>query len=156
MRFGLFRKLPRERERLQEDVKKGKARILTDTPEINEIQKDKEKAMQRKRKLELKKTKKVVKRKLNMEETSSEEDNENEWEVDDDSDNDSSLADLEIDPTSFSLENIQQGDFILVQLKGKKHSGNFVATVISRVDNNDLIIKYLKKSFLCTWIHICY
>ncbi|KAJ8927305.1 hypothetical protein NQ314_020255 [Rhamnusium bicolor] len=73
------------------------------------------------------------------------EDNENEWEVDDDSDNDSSLADLEIDPTSFSLENIQQGDFILVQLKGKKHSANFVATVISRVDNNDLIIKYLKK-----------
>ncbi|KAJ8926563.1 hypothetical protein NQ314_021056 [Rhamnusium bicolor] len=42
--------------------KNGKARILTDTPEINEIQKDTEKAMQRKRKLELKKNKKSCKK----------------------------------------------------------------------------------------------
>ncbi|KAJ8964876.1 hypothetical protein NQ314_004558 [Rhamnusium bicolor] len=62
MRFGLLRKLPLEKERLQEDVKKGKARILTDTPEINEIQKDKEKALQRKRKLQMKKNKKSCKK----------------------------------------------------------------------------------------------
>ncbi|KAJ8944524.1 hypothetical protein NQ314_009463 [Rhamnusium bicolor] len=79
-----------------------------------------------------------------MEETSSEEDNENEWEVDDDSDNDSSLADLEIDPTSFSLENIQQSDFISVQLKGKKLICAFYALPMVRADT--IIYKELENS----------
>lgn len=131
--------------------KKGRARILTDTPELNEIKEDKTKAMEKKRKKELQRTK-TVKRKLNIEETSSEED-QIDFEIRSDSSysDDASLSEVEIDSIQFTPDDLQEGNFILVHLKGKKQSGYFVATISGKVDETEFQVKYLKKAYSSTY-----
>lgn len=120
---------------------KGKSRILTDTPEKLAIEENLRMRSNKRNKSATKQ--KSVKRKVLQEETSSS-DGEGEPELCDESDYDASseLRDFE-ENVQFEKEGLEVGNFVLVNLRGKKSIRYFVAKIIDDADDV-LKIKYLK------------
>lgn len=146
--------------------KPGRCRVVTDTPEKNEIEaaaaarirkttKDLNKEVKTKLKVPAKTPRPKAKRRKNScwDQVSSSEDSDNSVSVID-------LSDLEVEPIDWEdsgpsedkkvacsfnqKEPILVGDFCLVKVAGKKRILNFVVEIV-QANGDDLIVKYLKR-----------
>lgn len=129
-------------------AKKGKARILTDTPEKSEIEERKTKRNGEKSQDEPKKKQKnASKNKLFSDETSEDED----VEYNDES-SDEDILSFQNKVLAEELENnvesddIGGGDFVLVRLSTKKLSKFFVGKIYGKESDELFSVKYLKKA----------
>jgi len=137
----------------QKGRKKGRTRILTDTPEKNEVELNKKPKTLTKPKIKLGK-KKSIRKKLKFVaiDESSEEDCENNKIIngDDDDDDDiiNEIEEMEKDQREEDYllrTKIKQGDFILVKVRGKKRCLHYVAEVVDIVGRK-YIINYFHKT----------
>lgn len=120
----------------------GKSRIITDTPEEIQIKKDKE-SRKRSSTKSVQINKKRVTKKL-WDDSSSDNDDAD-LKLDDGSDLDiaDEIADYETE-VSFEKEDIEEGDFVLVQCMGEKNKEHFVANILTKKINSFEVV-YLKK-----------
>lgn len=126
--------------------KPGKTRILTDTPEREEILLEKKKKMLKK-KLETKQKARQVARKVMESDSEDDEDilsklsDEHEETL---SDLENEMAEIE-DERRFEAEDLQAGDFVLVQFLKKKGPAQHFVGEICAIKEIDLQIKFLKR-----------
>lgn len=122
---------------------KGKSRILTDTPEKNAI----EDLARKKEAKRLKKPKiKAVQRKLAFQQDSSDSGAENEFEIEStDSECDLFSELRELDEDAHETDCIEEGDFILTKICGKKTVKHYVAEVVTVKSQALYVVKYFKK-----------
>lgn len=127
--------------------KKGKTRILTDTPEKNEIEMEYLKRTKKENKGKLQKATKKV-----MQDDSSDEENVEALIQDSSSEGSNYLEkmieeindemDFENEEENTSLTN---GDFVLIELKGKKSVRHYIAEIKKVIDKDRFEVIYLKK-----------
>lgn len=114
----------------------GKSRVLTETPEKLELEKEYEARQAKKAKVQ-KVTKKIIP------ESSSSEEEEDEMNLNDDSSDDVDWP-TRVEEREVSHDVISPGEFWLTKLEGKKLTYYYIAEVVEIVDK-DFKIKYLKK-----------
>ncbi|KAG5881610.1 hypothetical protein JTB14_030307 [Gonioctena quinquepunctata] len=125
--------------------KKTKSRVLTDTPEKDEIERI---FNERQRKEELKKSKQVVrnitarKKKVPVEVESSED--EETYSPDSDSSEISNEI-CEPEEQAFVCTSLKHGDYVLTKICGKKSINFYVAAIINIVTNDEFQVKHLER-----------
>lgn len=119
--------------------KQGKSRVLTETPEKEEIEAEHTKRQKKHRGKIQKITRKIVK-----ESSSSSLEEVGEMEGNSSEDIDWPPVDSDKENELFDFENVYEGDFWLTKLEGKKKIHYFVAEVVA-IDGEEYTIKYLKK-----------
>lgn len=142
--------------------KKGRARVLTDTPEKIELEEEARIRLEKhSRKTQLPKTIKRVK--MANERIEKEENNEEDMddldpeESESETEDESMVLESEFEGESFSEEemelgdidkdSLKEGDYVLVQIKGKKTTNCFVAIIVGISNTREFVIKYFKKTF---------
>lgn len=132
--------------------RKGKSRVLTDTPEKMEIQKMKAEKLEKKTRQKRKKVKLNFKKLFRSKEDSSSDFSEEDLTAlcNDSSDELEDLADeAQILAKDFeqclNIQELKLDDFVLVEFKGPKSVKYFVAKIIERQDKEIFVVKYLKK-----------
>ena len=125
------------RKKTSRGRKRGKTRILTDTPEKRELEKSKKKKYQP-----------LIKRKISGKKNIASSSDEDNFDIAfEDSSNDDAILDevTEYKQNDEDLEDISEGSFVLTKLAGKKSVSYFVAEVIKDLGGGELEIKYYKR-----------
>lgn len=126
-------------------AQKGKARVLTDTPEKNEIEKRKRNGGKPQNQPK-KKQRNAPKKKLFPDETSEDEDVEYSDESRDDITSFRNKILAEELENNIDCDDIKVGDFVFIKLSTKKISKFFVGRVHSKDSDDSFSVKYLKKA----------
>ena len=142
---------PRKDGLAQKGRKKGRTRILTDTPEKEQLMLEAKAKEDRKRKKDCSAKSKSAKRKIITKDPASSETSD-----DDDSSESSSFSiSSDSDESDISIENfdtekdpldIDKADFILVEFAGKKSKSYYIGQVINKVNDFEITTKFLRRA----------
>ena len=142
---------PRKDGLAQKGRKKGRTRILTDTPEKEQLMLKAKAKEDRKRKKDCSAKSKSAKRKIITKDPASSETSD-----DDDSSESSSFSissdsdELDISIENFDTEkdplDIDKADFILVEFAGKKSKSYYIGQVINKVNDFEITTKFLRRA----------